>query len=278
MRTIITLTTDFGLTDAYVAAIKGVILGINPEATLVDICHTIEPQNILQAAFVLNTVYEFFPQGTIHLVVVDPGVGTKRRAIILKTPLAYFIAPDNGVLSYIMLPHSLEPLKNRSQPVRLRAGLEAFAITRPQFWRSPVSPTFHGRDVFAPVAARLSLGLSPADFGERINSVIALPYPLPRRAEDGALTGCIMHIDRFGNLITNIKSNDLPQGKQSIDITIGGHVINGLVRTYAEGKDLMALIGSSDHLEIALKDGCASAFLGAKIGDEVKIRQKSGDK
>jgi S-adenosylmethionine hydrolase len=259
MRPIITLTTDFGLADAYVAAMKGVILGINPEATLVDI-------------FVLSTVHEFFPPGTIHLVVVDPGVGTGRRAIILKTPQAYFITPDNGVLSYIMPPDSFELPTHGGQLVRLKTGLEAIAITRPEFWRSPVSPTFHGRDVFAPVAARLSLGLQPSDFGEKIDSIIALPYPYPQRAKGEVLRGRIVHVDRFGNLVTNIKSDDLPQGKQSISIEIGGHIINGMVRTYAEGEDLMALIGSSGHLEIALKDGSASALLGARAGDEVKVR------
>jgi S-adenosylmethionine hydrolase len=278
MRPIITLTTDFGLADAYVAAMKGVILGINPEATLVDICHTIEPQNVLQAAFILSTACEFFPPGTIHLVVVDPGVGTERRAIILRTPQAYFVAPDNGVLSYVIPPNSFEPLVDGGQLVRLKTGLEATAITRPQFWRSPVSPTFHGRDVFAPVAARLSLGLSPSDFGEKIDSVIAFPYPYPHRVKDDVIRGRIVHIDRFGNLITNISSDDLPQRKQSISIEIGSSIINGMVRTYAEGEDLMALIGSSGHLEIALKDGSASVFLGARVGDEVKVRQKPENK
>jgi len=273
-RPVITLTTDFGLDDAYVAAVKGVVLGINPEARLVDICHTIEPQNILQAAYILSTACEFFPPGTIHLVVVDPGVGTKRRAIILRTPRAYFIAPDNGVLSYVVPPDSFEPLTNGSQLIRLKKGPEAITITRPEFWRSKVSPTFHGRDVFAPVAAHLSLGLHPSDFGEKTDLILALTYPYPQRAGDGELKGSILHIDRFGNLITNIKSEDLPQRKQTISIKIGSHVINGMVRTYAEGKTLMALIGSGGQLEIALKDGSASAFLGARIGDEVKVRCK----
>jgi S-adenosylmethionine hydrolase len=278
MRTVITLTTDFGLADAYVAAMKGVILNINPEVTLVDICHTIEPQNILQAAFILSTVYEYFPPGTIHLVVVDPGVGTGRRAIILKTPQASFIAPDNGVLSYILPPDSFELLTNGGQLVRLKTGLEVIAITQSQFWRSPVSPTFHGRDVFAPVAARLSLGLPPSDFGEKIDSLIAFPCPNLHQAKDGVLVGCIVHIDRFGNLITNIKSGDLPRRNQSISIETGSHVINGLVHTYAEGEDLMGLIGSSGHLEIALKDGSASVFLGARVGDEVRVKQKPENK
>ncbi len=146
MGAIITLTTDFGLTDAYVAAMKGVILSINPEAKLIDICHTIKPQNIAQAAFVLGTAYTFFPKKTIHLVVVDPGVGTERRAIILRTPSADFVAPDNGVLSYIIqqfIKGGLKGLINNLQQVELEPGLEAVAITKPQFWRSPVSPTFH---------------------------------------------------------------------------------------------------------------------------------------
>ncbi len=274
MRAIITLTTDFSWNDAYVAAMKGVILGINPEATLVDICHTIEPQNVAQAAFVLSTAYEFFPPKTIHLVVVDPGVGTKRRAIILRTPLADFVAPDNGVLSYIMPPASYERLTERGQLVKLGAGAEAIAITNPRFWRSPVSATFHGRDIFAPVAARLSLGFPPSHFGESIDSVMALPQGRPHRTEEGLLIGRILHIDRFGNLITTIKKDDLPRGKQSVGIEIGHHVIKGLVQTYAEGEGLIALIGSSGYLEIALKNGSASAFLGARVGDEVKARQK----
>jgi len=262
MDAIITLTTDLGMTDAYVAAMKGVMLSINPEAKLIDICHTIKPQNVLQAAFVLSTAYRFFPEKTIHLVVVDPGVGTERRAIILRTPLADFVAPDNGVLSYVIQKSSTK--------------LEAVAITEPQFWRSPVSPTFHGRDVFAPVAARLSLGLPPIDFGEEVTSVTVLPLPHPYRASDGALVGHILHIDGFGNLITDIKSGVLSKAEQTITIEVGNHRISGLSHTYAEGKGLLALIGSSEYLEIALKEGSASALLNAEVGNKVKIRQLSG--
>jgi S-adenosylmethionine hydrolase len=202
MSAIITLTTDFGLTDAYVAAMKGVILGINPEATLVDISHTIKPQNIPQAAFVLSTAYQFFPRKTIHLVVVDPGVGTERRAIILRTPSADFVAPDNGVLSYVL--QQCKSVKDNAniQQVELEPGMEVVTITKPQFWRSPVSPTFHGRDIFAPVAARLALGFPPIDFGETITSVTMLSLPHPYQAPDGSLVGYILHIDNFGNLIT----------------------------------------------------------------------------
>ncbi len=274
MGAIITLTTDFGLTDAYVAAMKGVILDINPEAKLIDICHTIKPQNIPQAAFVLGTAYQFFPPKTIHVVVVDPGVGTERRAIILRTPSADFVAPDNGVLSYVIQQSSTKPVEDNInwQQVELESELEAIAITKPQFWRSSVSPTFHGRDILAPVAARLSLGFPPIDFGEAITSVVMLPLPHPYQASDGSLVGHILHIDSFGNLITNIKSDDLPRRKQAITIEVGNQLIRGLSRTYAEGRGLLALIGSSGYLEVSLKGGSAHALLNADVGNEVRIR------
>ena len=278
MGAIITLTTDFGLTDAYVAAMKGVILSINPEAKLIDICHTIKPQNIAQAAFVLSIAYKFFPEKTIHLVVVDPGVGTERRAIILRTPSADFVAPDNGVLSYVIqqfIKGRLKGLINNLQQIELEPELEAVAITKPQFWRSPVSPTFHGRDIFAPVAARLSLGFPPIDFGEAITSVTILPLPHPYQAPDGSLVGHILHIDSFGNLITNIKSDDLPQTKQAITIEVGNQLIPGLSHTYAEGRGLLALIGSSGYLEVSLKEGNACAFLDTEVGSEIRLRPLS---
>ena len=269
MGAVITLTTDFGLADAYVAAMKGVILGINPEAKLIDICHSVEPQNVSQAAFVLSTAYQFFPERTIHVVVVDPGVGTERRAIILRTPQADFVAPDNGVLSYVIQQSSAQPVMDRRQ-IELEPELEAVAITRPEFWRSPVSPTFHGRDIFAPVAARLSLGLLPADFGEPVTSLTVLPLSRPSRASDGTVVGHILHVDNFGNLITDIKSDDLPQARQ-VTIEVGNQFISGLSRTYGEGEGLLALIGSSGYLEVSLKEGNASAFLGVRVGSEVKI-------
>jgi S-adenosylmethionine hydrolase len=275
MGAIITLTTDFGLADGYVAAMKGVVLGINPEAKLVDICHSIKPQNVSQAAFVLSTAYEFFPQRTIHLVVVDPGVGTERRAIILRTPAADFVAPDNGVLSYVIRQSSAKAADGNRQQLELGAGLEAVAITKSQFWRSPVSSTFHGRDIFAPVAAHLSLGLTPADFGETITSLTVLPLSRPYRAPDGILVGQIRHIDNFGNLITSIKSGDLPQNVQAITVEVGNEIIAGLSDTYGTGKGLLALIGSSGYLEISLKEGNAGTFLKADVGDEVKIKESA---
>lgn len=270
MNAIITLTTDFGLADAYVAAMKGVILDINREATIIDVCHTIAPQNIAQAAFILSTAHQFFPARTIHVVVVDPGVGTERRAIILRTPRFDFVAPDNGVLSGVIEPFLKERLRPAQGQTALPPELEAVSITRPEFWRSPVSPTFHGRDIFAPVAARLSLGASPEEFGEVIRSITLLPEHRPYQESAGTLVGRIVHIDHFGNLITNFKREDLPEEPFAVEVS--NRFISGLSRTYGEGEGLLALIGSSGYLEIAVKGGSARDFLGAAVGDDVKIK------
>ena len=280
MGGIITLTTDFGLTDGYVAAMKGVILGINPEAKLVDICHNIKPQNIPQAAFVLSTAYPFFPQKTIHMVVVDPGVGTDRRVIILRTPSADFVAPDNGVLSYVIEQFSSRPVDSdeKVEEVKLAPKVEAVAVTEPQFWRSPVSPTFHGRDILAPVTALLSLGFPPINFGKAVTSVSMLPVPHAYLGLDGSVVGHILHIDNFGNLITNITGDDLEQLGQTVTIDVGSHTISGIHRTYAEGRGLLAIIGSSGHLEVSLKGGSARAFVDAEIGSEVRVRTQRGGK
>jgi S-adenosylmethionine hydrolase len=274
MSAIVTLTTDFGLSDAYVAAMKGVILGINPGVRLVDICHTVKPRNIARAAFILGTAYPFFPGGTVHLVVVDPGVGSKRRSVILKTSSAFFVAPDNGVLSYIVEQSSpgSDMGDTDSLPERqLGSGLEAIAITRSQFWRSPVSPTFHGRDIFAPVAAHLSLGQPPSDFGEPITSLKTLTIARPQRKPDGSLVGNILHSDTFGNLVTSIRCRDVLPVTGTLVTEVGGRIISGLVNTYAEGEGLMALLGSSGYLEVSLRDGSARDLLGADVGDEVRI-------
>ena len=262
------------------AAMKGVILDINPEARLVDICHSIKPQNVAQAAFILSTAYRYFPKKTIHLVVVDPGVGTERRAIILRTQQGSFVAPDNGVLSYV-IQQSLVELVVKKGRLSLKGGIkpgesiEVVHITNPRFWKSPVSPTFHGRDIFAPVAAALSLGFQPIEFGEPQTSVEMLPMPRPERRADGSLVGHILHIDNFGNLITDIRRDDLPPAEQIGNIDVCNRLISGLVRTYAEGSGLIALIGSSGYLEVSLKGGNAASLLDAKIGDEVRLRQSA---
>jgi len=273
MGAIITLTTDFGLSDAYVATMKGVILSINPEVRLVDICHTIKPHNIRQAAFILGTAYQFFPEETIHIIVVDPGVGTERKAVILRTPAAYFLAPDNGVLTSVLRDYSAIPGDDASvKKAELGTVLQAVAITRPEYWRSPVSSTFHGRDIFAPVAARLSSGVPFMEFGETITTLETLTYLKPYQGQDGWLVGHIVHIDGFGNLITNIREDDLPPVTQEITFEIGNQIVRGLSRTYAEEEGLLALIGSSGYLEISLKEGSAGDFINAEVGNCVKVR------
>jgi S-adenosylmethionine hydrolase len=270
MGTFITLTTDFGLNDGYIAAMKAVIYSINPEATIVDISHNIQPQNIRQAAFVLSTAYNYFPSYTVHLVVVDPGVGTNRRAIILKTPKAHFVAPDNGVLSYIIDAYSPQSIPN-SNRVRTGPEMQAYVITRSEYWRNPVSNTFHGRDIFAPVAARLSLGLMVSSLGDNVDTVTTFPIPHPSQ-QHGIITGHILHIDSFGNLITDIQENYLSAEAQSVTIVIGDFRIKGIVSNYTESQGPIALYGSSGYLEIAVANGSAAALLQAQVGDEVKVQ------
>jgi S-adenosyl-L-methionine hydrolase (adenosine-forming) len=274
MSPIVTLTTDFGYDDAYVASVKGAILSVNPEASIIDITHSIQPQNILQAAFILNSTYRCFPKQTVHVAIVDPGVGSDREGIILKTPAALFVAPDNGILSYVI--DDLVPPDTRlTQPagkltrVITKKGLDVVAISDPRFWRRPVSPTFHGRDVFAPVAAGLSLDIAMYEFGTKVDSLHVLPIPRPSSEPDGSLVGQILHIDRFGNLIANIKANELP-GKD-VTIEVAGCCIEGISKFYAQNTGIMALLGSTGHLEISYRDGSACDFLGAVVGDEVRV-------
>lgn len=280
MNSVITLTTDFGADDAYVAIMKGVILSTNPEINIVDITHSVEPQNVYQAAFILGYTYRYFPKKTVHVAVVDPGVGSERHGVILKTPSALFVAPDNGILSYVIdeLSSAKGSVAQYSPDlglVTLGKGLEAIAITEPRFWRHPVSTTFHGRDIFAPIAAALSLDISPYECGEKITSLHVFPIPKPFVDYQGNLIGHILHVDHFGNLITNIKRVNLP-GKD-IPIEVAGRLIQGITDYYAEGEELMAIIGSSGYLEIALKNGSAADFLNTEIGDEIKVTLEKED-
>jgi hypothetical protein len=275
MSRVITLTTDFGTSDGYVAVMKGVMLGINPRASIVDISHAIEPQSVRQASFILHTSWRYFPDSSIHVAVIDPGVGSHRRAVILKTPSACFVAPDNGTLSYIL--YELANLHGShgfpgSQQVTLHnipEGCEAISITRQEYWRHPVSATFHGRDIFAPVAAHLSLDIPISEFGEKIDGLYAFPIPVPFRDAVGNMVGHIIHIDRFGNLITNLRSRDIPAGGAAVEIS--NQRIDSTSRYYNQGSGLMAVIGSNDYLELSVRDGSAAAILGARIGDTLKI-------
>lgn len=268
---IITLTTDFGVSEHYVGVMKGVILSINPRAIVVDITHEVQPQRVEEGCFLLEATWPYFPAGSIHVVIVDPGVGTERRALALSTASGFFVGPDNGVLS-AALPDSARPRSPRpiARPTQLPAGYKAVTVSNPRFLRDPVSPTFHGRDVFAPAAAYLSLGASLDSFGEKLSSILALPLFKAIRKRDGTLEGRVVHIDQFGNLITSIRGADV--AKSDVTVEIAGASIHGVARTYGSGEELVALIGSSGYLEIALPLGNAEQILDADLDMPVSVR------
>ncbi len=258
---LITLTTDFGLTDEYVGTLKGVILSICPTATLVDITHDIPAQDIAAAARIIGNGYTYFPNRTIHLVIVDPGVGSSRSIIALKTPKHIFIAPNNGVLSRV--------LKNEK-------NCDAYLIENSSFFRHNPSHTFHGRDIMGPVAARIAQGLDLSKVGSAIDPSQCIRLPLPRaEISTKCIRGEVIHVDHFGNLQTSITGEDLVsvEYKEKIKITICNHVIKGLQRNYSEVEkgQLVALLDSSNHLEIAERNGSGAASLCCEIGEAVLI-------
>ena len=268
---IITLTTDFGIRDTYVGIMKGVILVINPNVQVVDLTHAIPPQDIYEAAFSIYAAHSYFPRGTIHVIVVDPGVGSDRRAIVCQTDNAFFVCPDNGVLSYL-----LQSTENEARP-----PVNAVEIQNKAYYLPEVSNTFHGRDIFAPIAAHLSLGIPLEDIGPPVQTLVQLPIQAPELSGN-TLTGQIVKIDRFGNAITNISESAIA-GLESAstgeisayEIRIGSIRLNRFNRVYAEsgvGKPL-AIIGSSGLLEIAINSGNAKESLGLKWGDPVVIRK-----
>ncbi len=259
---LITLTTDFGVSDGYVGTMKGVILGIVPNATIVDITHEIQPHAISQAAFVIAAAAPYFPANTVHLVVVDPGVGSQRRAIAVRTGQATFVAPDNGVLTFI-----LHPLTSDQCPSQI------VHLTRRQYWLPQVSNTFHGRDIFAPVAAYLAKGVPLFELGELINDPVLLEHPRPRQMTDGSLRGHVVYVDRFGNLVTDIPAAWLGKTAQW-HIETSDHIIEGLSSAYADVPrgQLLALIGSAGTLELAVREGSAASMLKAGEGSPVTVR------
>lgn len=229
---IITLTTDFGLRDSYLGAMKGVILAIYPGVKLVDISHEINPQAVLEAAFILKNSAWYFPEGTVHLAVVDPRVGSRRRLIILEAKGHLFVGPDNGLFSLVA--------DEKSRVVRIGAKISLAPLP---------SSTFHGRDILAPIAARLALGKSADDFGRRVNLFKKLSLPQARKTS-GAIHGEIIYVDRFGNLVTNVPASLLSKGRTRITIEAGRVLVRGLKDSYYQGKrnELIALIGSHDFL------------------------------
>jgi S-adenosylmethionine hydrolase len=256
---IITLMTDFGTSDHYVGVMKGVILNINLQAQIVDITHTIPPQDIHGAALLIDAAYRYFPAGTIHLIVVDPGVGSHRRAIICQTKTACFICPDNGILTHIL--HNEEHIRTVS-------------VENSVYFLPQISNTFHGRDIFAPVAAHLSRGVPIDKLGSPLIDPVRLPIPEPKVTNE-VIVGHIIWIDAFGNLVTNISREIFESlaGRNSAVIHAGIAKIERLNHSYTEAEigEPLAIIGSSNRLEISINQGNATQVLGLKRGDAVTI-------
>jgi S-adenosyl-L-methionine hydrolase (adenosine-forming) len=262
-RQIVTITTDFGDQDHFVGVMKGVILNINPDAILVDISHQVHSYDIFDGAYTLAQSCHYFPLDTIHLVVVDPGVGSGRRPLLVRTKNYKFVTPDNGVLSLVY---------EREENVEVRH------ITADHYFLQPVSNTFHGRDVFAPVAGWLSRGLEADKFGEVVTDYVRFASPRPKRLDDHALKGVVLKVDKFGNLITNIRPEDVPQlfavDPAPFRMIINQKEVSKLTTSYSAGSpsELFVISGSSGFLEIATCRGSAARALNVNRGAEVELR------
>ncbi len=256
----ITLLTDFGTSDYFVAAVKGVILTINPQVRIADITHEVAPQDIASAAFTLGACYHDFPLGTIHVAVVDPGVGSERRPIVFEAGDYLFVGPDNGIFSYVY---------TRERSVRV------FQITRGECFRQPTSATFHGRDIFAPTAAWLSRGNTPESIGKEILDYVKFELPRPKiYRELGVIEGSIIHIDRFGNCITNFTEQEISLLQPPVRINIKGRNVRqfGAHFTLSVKRDeLFAYPGSAGYWEIAIWSDSAARLVGAQVGDKVIV-------
>jgi S-adenosyl-L-methionine hydrolase (adenosine-forming) len=259
---LITFTTDFGLNDHYVGTMKGVILNINPEAQIVDICNAVQSFDVLDGALTIVQAYRYFPSDTVHMVIVDPGVGTTRRPLLVTTEKHFFIAPDNGVLSFVF---------EREERISVRH------ITASHYYLQPVSSTFHGRDVFSAVAGWLSKGVEVAKFGDEITDYTRFAAPRPKPVNDKLLKGVVLKVDKFGNLITNITPNDLPQlfspEPPPFKVLIGKSEISKMTQSYAEGTpgEVFVILNSMGYLEIACHRGAAAHIVGAGKGSDVGV-------
>lgn len=262
MQRMVTLTTDFGLTEHYVGAMKGVIYNINPLAVVVDITNSVQSFDLLDGAIAISQAYSYFPKDTIHMVIVDPGVGGTRKPILVTVGQHIFLAPDNGVLSLVY---------EREERVSVRH------ITAEHYFIQPVSSTFHGRDIFAPVAGYLSKGVEVAKFGEEITDYVRFGAPKPKLAGPQVWKGIVLKVDKFGNLITNFTPKDLPQLFQPspppFKITVGKAEITKIRSSYVESPqgEIFAILGSSGFLEISMNRGSASQAAGAQKGAEVSV-------
>lgn len=258
---ILTLLTDFGISDPFVGVMKGVILDIAPQARLIDLTHQVHPQNVRQAAHLLAKSIPYFPPGTVHMAVVDPGVGTNRRALAAQIGANYFVAPDNGLLSPI-----LQGARDQGEQVKI------VSLDQAQYWLPDPSRSFHGRDIFAPVGAHLLNGLPLEKLGSLIDDPILMETLMPQRTDGGWLAE-VVHVDNFGNLITNLTVNDIPDDDTQLHVGIGDQTIAGLTRTFAEAESgtLIATIDSDGALAISVVNGSAQDMLGADIGTPVEV-------
>jgi S-adenosylmethionine hydrolase len=256
----ITLLTDFGLKDGNVGVMKGVIWGIAPDAQIADLSHEISPQNVPEAALILARSAPYFPEGTIHVVVVDPGVGTARRPIAARLGNHLYVVPDNGVLTIL-----LERAEGKKWPV------EIIHTNNPKYWRPDVSHVFHGRDIFAPVAGHLAAGVALKDLGEPVRDPVRLRLPQPERTPNG-LRGEIIHIDHFGNLSSNIRIEHLGE-PENVTVRLNETEIHGMVHTFGERQpgELIALYGSTGNLIFSVVNGSAAQRLETRIGDIVEV-------
>lgn len=262
MQRLITLTTDFGLNEHYVGAMKGVIYNIHPSAVIVDITHGVQSFDILDGAIAISQAYSYFPKDTVHVVVVDPGVGGPRRPILASLGKYLFLAPDNGVLSLVY---------QREEAASVRH------ITADHYFNVPVSNTFHGRDIFAPLAAYLSRGVDMGKLGEEITDYVRFAAPRPKAVGPNSWKAVVLKSDKFGNLITNITPQDVPQlfdrSVQAFKLTVGKAEITKLCTSYSDGAqgELFAVLGSTGFLEISANKGAASRLAGADKGAEVSL-------
>jgi S-adenosylmethionine hydrolase len=258
MRTI-TLITDFGLQDGHVGAMKGVIRSLAAQVELVDISHDIRAQDVRHAGFVLKTAYEYWPSDTIHVIVVDPGVGTQRRAVAVQTAAGTLVAPDNGVLSYVLAQEEVQA---------------AVALTNAAYWHHPVSPSFHGRDIFGPAAAHLAVDVPLLELGEPVSpeSLVTLAIPSPHRHLDGHMTIHVQHVDRFGNCTTDLPGEWLRAAPQW-RIEVSGTTLDGVAHTFGDVPEgaPVALIDSTDYLAIAVRNGNAAETMGLDVGSPIEI-------
>lgn len=262
MSSLITLTTDFGLNDHYVGTMKGAMLSVNPAAQIVDICNSIHPYDLLDGALTLAQAYSYFPHGTIHVVVVDPGVGTARRPIVADTGKYLFVGPDNGVLSFVY---------EREERVSVRH------ITAEHYFLQPVSATFHGRDIFAPVAGYLSKGVEAAKMGDVITDYLKFASPHPAQVNEHTLKGMVMKVDAFGSLVTSFRPKDIQQVIEAhapFRILVGKGEVRTLRATFAQGAagEVFAMIGSTGFVEIAANRASAAHLLAAGRGSEVVLQ------